>query len=682
VSALPPIYPYLVGVLATVIVPVVALIMYVVSYRRYLELDRQQQRLPLATRFEDLGLRVQDLEVQRDELQADLFESKQIIEDAGRERDWMEQHRDEILQMREEQKKLAEHRLQYDELITKLADANESLEKAVRDISQADFQLELLQQKIAAEEDRLKGLADQVQSATDRLAATVSNLETTQAALDDARQSKAQAEEAAGKAEWERAILHTEVEALRREKKDLEKRLTEIRKQKGAAANEAAASRRESANFDADIKFNKEYLKELRAAQRGIDKQHTPEESLAELWQPVLPVSVFETASGNDDEREAIENVRNHLRNLGLRFPNRVIDAFHTSLKVAADSPLLVLAGISGTGKSLLPKRYAEAMGIHFLPVPVQPRWDGPQDLIGFFNYLENRYKATEMLRALIEMDKHCAGWAPEGYDGHAHDQMLIVLLDEMNLARVEYYFSDFLSRLETRRDINPDDPVDRAKASLRLDIGDMKGGKPPLVFVGDNVMFVGTMNEDESKMTLSDMVVDRAGIIRFGRPRGLATDDGPRDDETVDETSYRASAYCSRETWRKWIQKGIKENTLPNDIHDRIERLNKSLAHIGRPFGHRIHNAIVAYVRQYPDQSDAGQNYAFADQIEQRILPKLRGLDVSEPTAQTAINDIRTLVDELDDKELAKAIERATPEFGGHLFMWMGVDRDDGNHA
>ena len=679
---LPPIYPYLVGVLATVIVPVIALIMYVVSYRRFLQLDRQQKRLPLATTYDNLEHLIQELEVERDEMKADRLESEEIIERADRERDWLDRHSDEILQMRKEQEHLAEHRLQYDELITKLADANESLEKAVRDRSQAEFQLELLQQKIAAEEDRLKGLADQVQSATDRLAATVSDLETTQAALDDARRAKAQAEEAAAKAARELAILRAEVEALRREKEDLEKRLTEIRQQKETAANEAAASRTESANLDAQIKSNENYLKTLRADQRGIDKQHTPEESLAELWQPVLPVNVFETASDDDDEKEALGNVRNHLGNLGLRFPNRVIDAFHTSLKVAEHSPLLVLAGISGTGKSLLPKRYAEAMGIHFLPVPVQPRWDGPQDLVGFFNYLENRYKSTEMLRALIQMDKYCAEWAPEGYDDHASDQMLIVLLDEMNLARVEYYFSEFLSRLETRRDINPDDPADRAKASLRLDIGDMKGGKSPLVFVGDNVMFVGTMNEDESKMTLSDMVVDRAGIIRFGRPRDLATDDGLRDDETVEETSYRASTYCSRETWRQWIQKGIHEHTLPNDIHDRIERLNKSLSLIGRPFGHRIRNAMVAYVLQYPDQTPAGQNYAVADQIEQRILPKLRGLDVSEPTAQTAINDIRTLVDELDDTELAEAIERATHEFGGHLFVWMGVDRDDGNHA
>ena len=102
---------------------------------------------------------------------------------------------------------------------------------------------------------------------------------------------------------------------------------------------------------------------------------------------------------------KCLEAAQACLEGHGLRFNDRVLRAFHTSLKVADVSPLVVLAGISGTGKSELPRRYAEAMGIQFLNIAVQPRWDSPQDMFGFYNYLEGRYRATELARALVQMD-------------------------------------------------------------------------------------------------------------------------------------------------------------------------------------------------------------------------------------------------------------------------------------
>lgn len=83
-------------------------------------------------------------------------------------------------------------------------------------------------------------------------------------------------------------------------------------------------------------------------------------------------------------------------------------------------------------------------MGIGFLQVPVQPRWDSPQDLMGFYNYIEGKFRPTDMARALWALDEL-------NNDDAEQDRMMMILLDEMNLARVEYYFSDFLSRLESR---------------------------------------------------------------------------------------------------------------------------------------------------------------------------------------------------------------------------------------
>jgi hypothetical protein len=105
---------------------------------------------------------------------------------------------------------------------------------------------------------------------------------------------------------------------------------------------------------------------------------------------------------------------------------------------------------------------------------------------------------------------------------------MLLVLLDEMNLARIEYYFSDFLSRLEMRRGIDLDLAEYRRKAEIPLEIGRTGTTDSVMrVFVARNVFFVGTMNEDETTQSLSDKVVDRANVLRFGPPRRLTIEPG-----------------------------------------------------------------------------------------------------------------------------------------------------------
>ncbi len=222
-----------------------------------------------------------------------------------------------------------------------------------------------------------------------------------------------------------------------------------------------------------------------------------------------------------------MENVSTALTERGLRFDTRTLHAFHTALKSTVSSPLVTLAGVSGTGKSELPRCYADALGLNFLGLAVQPRWDSPQDLFGFYDYLEQRFRPTELTRALLQMDPigpvEGRGWeCPDEYANVLLEgQMLLVLLDEMNLARVEYYFSEFLSKLETRRGIDWEDEGQRQRAEIVLDVSGRTSAQQPLrLFVGQNVLFVGTMNEDESTQALSDKVIDRSNVLRFGSPR------------------------------------------------------------------------------------------------------------------------------------------------------------------
>ena len=408
------------------------------------------------------------------------------------------------------------------------------------------------------------------------------------------------------------------------------------------------------------------------------------EDRLAELWKPALAKASF-TKESNKEELESLEATESYLTSLGLQFHPRVLRAFHTSVKVAEMSPLTVLAGISGTGKSELPRRYAEGMGMHFLNLAVQPRWDSPQDMFGFYNYLENRYRATELARALVQMDQFYdekgRGWnyPADWKKQNLSDRMLLVLLDEMNLARVEYYFSEFLSRLEIRRGIDKGNPLERRMAEIGLEVGlrtltRAKGevtidSQPTLqIFVDSNVLFVGTMNEDETTQSLSDKVVDRANVLRFGRPAKFTT--------AASKEVAPSDKWLSFERWQEWVK---DDDTLSPQVRDEVtswvEELNVAMQLIGRPFAHRTFLSILAYVANYPELEGSSHKIAMADQIELKILPKLRGLDPTENNTRQAIARLQSVLDKIGDQALVSAFSNCIRQ-SGHQFVWHGVDR------
>ncbi|QDT04239.1 Chromosome partition protein Smc [Rubripirellula lacrimiformis] len=457
-----------------------------------------------------------------------------------------------------------------------------------------------------------------------------------------------------------------EANSLDQRLRELSTNVEQLQKSQSKLGGEVDGLKEQKLQLKQDIeRLEKVWDRLLQQTGGGDDAERT-----SELWQPVIaPAEVAVKYS----EEMCLEKVETYLKSCGLYFSRRMVYAFHTSLKVAEASPLAVLAGISGTGKSELPRRYAEAVGMNFLPLAVQPRWDSPQDMFGFFNYLENRFRATELGRALVQMDSHAGeagrGWPSSIPDSHQNlsGQMLLVLLDEMNLARVEYYFSDFLSKLETRRGVDPNNPESRRKAELSLEIGRTGIGSPTMnVFVGPNVLFVGTMNEDETTQTLSDKVIDRSNLLRFGRPKTLSL-------ENTGDTYARPSARLAASNWNDWL---VPTEDMDHDrerTDEIIESLNEAMSIIRRPFAHRTSRAIRAYVANYPRIGEATFNCAMADQIEQKLLPKFRGLDPSDPEVRDALDRIRGVIEELEDAEFLEALRESR---NGHQIAWSGVDR------
>ncbi|MDM5326284.1 AAA family ATPase [Neobacillus sp. CF12] len=297
---------------------------------------------------------------------------------------------------------------------------------------------------------------------------------------------------------------------------------------------------------------------------------------------------------------------------LGLVYDKKDLYNFHTAMK---SSSLVILAGMSGTGKSKLVQAYGKALGLvdkHQMTfIPVRTAWTDDADLIGYADTLKMVYRPGDsgLINALMSAKENS-------------NKLHIICFDEMNLARVEHYFSQFLSVLE-----NEPGP----QRVLQLYNGDLKGKLtnsaqfPPVIPIGDNVIFVGTVNLDESTYHFSDKVLDRANVItlnvlNFGHLRTLSQ-------EKTETTNLKEQGTLSFEAFNilrnqnKEIHMQDHELALLWEVHTELQKVNKNLG-----AGPRIVRQIDMYLKNLPNSEHFTRAEAFDKQIVQRILTKVRG--------------------------------------------------------
>lgn len=390
----------------------------------------------------------------------------------------------------------------------------------------------------------------------------------------------------------------------------------------------------------------------------------------------------FDSRSSTKDEVAWLENVWNKCENYGIKFNKRILYAFHTALKINEWSTITVLAGVSGTGKSELPRLYAEFGGLNFCSVAVQPNWDSQESMLGFFNSIDNQFEPEELLKFLVQCTT----------DPRYSDYMSIVLLDEMNLAHVEHYFAEFLSKLESRRGLSKSYlPEIKVKLGARV--------KPYKLKLSRTLLWTGTMNQDETTKSLSDKVLDRGIVINFPRPRklesrtkmGLITDfignDRPK---------------MHKSTWESWTSHVIEfsEEQMEEIENYRliVQKINNALEEVGRALGHRVWQSIEYYIANYPTvrqemryeprQNEKGKTVwvptnteltgelraamktAFEDQIVQKIMPKLRGIETRDKRGKSSLDAIEDLLVTHDFTSLQEDFQIAR-EQGFGQFIW-----------
>lgn len=532
-------------------------------------------------------------------------------------------------------------------------------------VSRADL-LETRQSQLTTHVEGLTGELVTARGAIAKLDAQNTALQAQLAALEDSvverkRMLEEEAQTRAARTEAERTELFErvrtearavgvrEADAARKDADDLDERARELEK----LIDEREARVHELVGEAIDLQGQRGQLQaELDGLERRIDElrlRDVPdEERLADLHSPVFKGADLQPIDPEpSSESDWLADLERRIRGAGFAFHPRLVRAFHTSLKIADQAPLAVLAGISGTGKSELPRLYADLGGLPFLELAVQPRWDSPDDLFGFFNYTDGRLKAEPLARLFHQLGQ---------VDDPLQDGPVIVLLDEMNIARVEYYFSDLLSKLESRRTVARTGTDDaRKRASIRLSAG--SSGGELFLYPDERVLFVGTMNEDESTLTLSDKVLDRASVLTFPAPRDMTL----REQGRVERRDHRLP-------WTTWTAWRDRETTA--DVATELNLVNDLMESVGRPFGHRLFRAIHAYIASYP--ADTASNgsaraHALSDQFAMKILPRLRGLECGDRHVTQALDGLREhLPDDLVDS-FGAARDR-------EFFAWAGA--------
>lgn len=409
------------------------------------------------------------------------------------------------------------------------------------------------------------------------------------------------------------------------------------------------------------IKHNNFLESENSRLKASYDDPTTREERIEAINKPYIREDLPRLADSNINEVEWLKNIKKGIKDYNIQFADRLLLSFHTALKTAEMSPLTVLAGVSGTGKSLLPRLYSHFGGINFISVPVAPNWDCQEAMLGYYNSIDNCFDAQPVLRFLAQTQRE------RNIQNGLNDVMNLILLDEMNLANVELYFSEFLSKLETRRDY---EDGDKNIPKLLVKIGSKMDDEP--LELGRNVLWTGTMNQDETTKTLSDKVLDRGIILNFPTPLSLESRPG---------NSYLgpAASLIKRDNWKTWqnMDAGITEENL-KPYKTIIEEINKQLNTTGRALGHRVWQSIESYIRLHPEviyysDREAKKNAikrAFEDQLVQKVMPKLRGLETRGPQGD-ALSEIERII---SDYSIVEDFNKAVNQGFGQ-FMWCSSD-------
>ena len=312
---------------------------------------------------------------------------------------------------------------------------------------------------------------------------------------------------------------------------------------------------------------------------------------------------------------------------MGLYYEEDIIRLLFAGL---ASTKLILLQGISGTGKTSLPYALGKFLENDASIVSVQPSWRDRTELFGYFNEFSKKFNETDVLRRI--------------YESGLNDDVNVIILDEMNIARVEYYFAEMLSIMEM-----PDASewrIELVPSSWDNDPKNLKGGR---LLIPQNTWYVGTANNDDSTFSVSDKVYDRALTINIDT-KGIPFD--------APDTPPSKISYSSIDALYK---KAIEEHPVEKMYLDMIEMLDLYvIKHFRVAFGNRIMKQLKIFVPVYV--ACGGTVFGGIDHIlATKVFRKFESLNLSliRDEIKGLINYLNTLFGKDKMKACIEFLER-----------------------
>ncbi len=277
--------------------------------------------------------------------------------------------------------------------------------------------------------------------------------------------------------------------------------------------------------------------------------------------------------------REKLTQVRQYMQSEGFRYETHVVENLYLSLKA---KPFVILAGSTGAGKSSLVRLFARAVGGQLLTVLVQPDWSSSQNL---------GEGVTEFIR-----------------DAHKDlNTPYFLCLEEMNLARAEYYFGDFLVAMDTRT---------RQEETVLTDAFGLSGEQ---ISLPENLYMIGTVNMDETTFSLTNKVLDRANVIELAVGDLLPGEIPDEPNAPLNADNGLLKAHCLRLA-------DCQDRQLAASVCEELNGINRILQKANLSISYRARDGIVIYMEQNQKDGLLSKDAALDHQLLQRVLPQIRG--------------------------------------------------------
>ena len=301
----------------------------------------------------------------------------------------------------------------------------------------------------------------------------------------------------------------------------------------------------------------------------------------------------------------------------GLRFPagSNLVRSFMSSLLA---KPFAILTGLAGSGKTQLAMRLGEWFGTdehgrhRHVVVPVRPDWTGPESIFGYEDALRKSASGAPVW------------FVPEAFEfvlraANDPEHPYLLILDEMNLAHVERYFSDFLSGVESRRPVLPDLVFDQT--SRQWVLRDVEAQRQPLP---RNLFVVGTVNVDETTYMFSPKVLDRAFTFEFRVTSDELDSELQRPTAAPAGEDRRVRAFASLAETDDFQ----REHPHParDEILSTLREAHTILAAANQEFGHRTLYEILRFCAFFAATGDTDVHTALDLAMMQKVLPKVHG--------------------------------------------------------